>query len=591
MVEIRQLRINRFRGIRHLTWNPSPGLNLIVGGGDCGKTTILEAICLLFQPGNNASLNEADYWQRRTEDGFAIEATISLVDNFDLASLNKALWPWEWDGRNAVQPRSENDDQRGEQIPVFRVVLTGSPDFDLTWEIIQPDEKKEYFSLALRRRIGLLKLGSEEKNDRDLRLVYGSGLDRLLAEDNLRAKMGKLVSQVPLADELGTDAKRSMVGLSEALERAALPSEISLGMTGSQGISIGALIGLTTKKDGVYLPFTSWGAGTRRMASLQMAASMKKDAEITVIDEVERGLEPYRLHQLIDGIMEAGRQAFITSHSPLAVSLLSKGQMWFLDANGQVGALDSRYIETQQRRDPITFLSKIPVLVEGETEVGFVSEVLWRILKADPKPLGIRVTHGQGDAQLLDLLQALNDSRLTVCGFADRDGGKLGRWATLQSKMGDRLFQWSEGCIETNLIPLVPADKLESLFRDEDGDWDGNRLRSVATRLELVDKDFCKLLEAVGGNREALRGFIIKAATGSTDDVTEEDPSKKSSIVKEWKKHARHWFKKGDTSGGRELLQLVVQNDAWEKVEPRLRPFLNSILAMVGKPQVGKIVI
>ena len=43
---IRQLRIERFRGIKQLNWHPAAGLNVVLGGGNAGKTTILEAIGL-----------------------------------------------------------------------------------------------------------------------------------------------------------------------------------------------------------------------------------------------------------------------------------------------------------------------------------------------------------------------------------------------------------------------------------------------------------------------------------------------------------------------------------------------------------------
>ncbi len=41
---IRQLSIERFRGIKSLKWNPADGMNVILGGGDIGKTTLLEAV-------------------------------------------------------------------------------------------------------------------------------------------------------------------------------------------------------------------------------------------------------------------------------------------------------------------------------------------------------------------------------------------------------------------------------------------------------------------------------------------------------------------------------------------------------------------
>ena len=38
---IYQLVIERFRGIKALSWRPARGVNVILGGGDVGKTTIL----------------------------------------------------------------------------------------------------------------------------------------------------------------------------------------------------------------------------------------------------------------------------------------------------------------------------------------------------------------------------------------------------------------------------------------------------------------------------------------------------------------------------------------------------------------------
>jgi hypothetical protein len=51
------LTIERFRGLTSLKWKPSRGVNVILGGGDVGKTTIPEAIALLFSPVNPTMLS------------------------------------------------------------------------------------------------------------------------------------------------------------------------------------------------------------------------------------------------------------------------------------------------------------------------------------------------------------------------------------------------------------------------------------------------------------------------------------------------------------------------------------------------------
>jgi len=47
---IRRLIIDRYRSIKRLEWNPAPTMNVILGGGDVGKTTILEPVSLLLVP-------------------------------------------------------------------------------------------------------------------------------------------------------------------------------------------------------------------------------------------------------------------------------------------------------------------------------------------------------------------------------------------------------------------------------------------------------------------------------------------------------------------------------------------------------------
>jgi AAA domain-containing protein len=49
---IYRLAIERFRCITSFSWHPAKGVNLILGGGDVGKTTILDAMGLLLSPTN-----------------------------------------------------------------------------------------------------------------------------------------------------------------------------------------------------------------------------------------------------------------------------------------------------------------------------------------------------------------------------------------------------------------------------------------------------------------------------------------------------------------------------------------------------------
>ena len=83
-------------------------MNVILGGGDVGKTTILEAIALLLSPLNSMVLAEADDWQRNADAGFTIRAAVSLSASSGIGQQAKFAWPWQWDGGNVISPVCPN---------------------------------------------------------------------------------------------------------------------------------------------------------------------------------------------------------------------------------------------------------------------------------------------------------------------------------------------------------------------------------------------------------------------------------------------------------------------------------------------------
>lgn len=579
---IRRLEVIRFRGLQAFAWNPSPTMNVILGGGDVGKTTILEAIALLLNPSNAVTISESDYWERINTDEFVIEAVMSLPDSSDISTQRNFAWPWAWDGANAVEPAAKTDDDiPAPDDPVYRVRVRGTTDLELAWEIVQPHGVVDHFSVAVRRKIGLLKLSADERNGRDLRLVYGSALDRLLSDPALRARIGKRVSELDLDRSLNDKGKETIAALDARMAGAALPDGLKLGLTTSQGLSIGAMIGLLAKKDCVYLPLSTWGAGTRRMAALEIGASTEKEASVAIIDEIERGLEPYRLRKLINSLGHAESQTFITTHSPVAIACAGKAHLWYLDAAGAIGALPHDKIERQQRRDPETFLAKVAVIAEGPTEVGFLRFLLKKAFATDPLDHGVRVCDGQGNNTTLALLETLSSAGLVFAGLVDDEGTNPGRWKKLREKLGDKLHQWPHGCTEQHVIARVPDDKLWDLLKDEDGDLSGYRLRTLAHRLGISDKQPASIEEAVAAKGKTLRQLIIEASTGSKDGAAD------AAQEKQWKKHSQDWFKSYD--GGDELAQKMVSLGAWLTICPLILPLVNAIRVAVKQPALTQL--
>jgi putative ATP-dependent endonuclease of the OLD family len=296
---IHRLSIDRFRSLKSFRWLPAKGVNVILGGGDVGKTTILDTIGLLLSPTNPSIVPDTDYHARKDRDGFVIEGVVSLPTETGISQLLKPSWPWDWNGTEPVVPNISDDEGIAHNEPVYRLRVRGTEDLELAYEIVQPDGSTDAFPVALRRQIGLVRLGGDDRNDRDLRFVQGSALDRLLSDKALRSRLANELAETDVTKGLSESAKQALKALDQSFSEKALPNGLDLAITGGPGLSIMALIGLTAMRDGIPLPLSSWGAGTRRLAALAIAEQNQGAFPITLVDEIERGLEPYRQRLLM----------------------------------------------------------------------------------------------------------------------------------------------------------------------------------------------------------------------------------------------------------------------------------------------------
>lgn len=563
------LTIKQFRGIEAFTWSPGKGVNIILGGGDVGKTTILEAIALLLSPTNALNISDTDYYQRNVDAGFVIEAVFSLPPETGINEQLKPSWPWEWNGKEAVVPTADGEGAKGE--PVYCLRVRGTEDLELAYEIVQPDATADILPVGLRRSIGLVRLGGDDRSDRDLRLVQGSALDRLLSDKTLRSRIASKLATTEVQDELSDSAKKALEELDDVFTAQNLPDCLELSITGGPGASVASMIGLTADRDGAtQLPLSSWGAGTRRLSALTIAEQNQGEHPLTVVDEIERGLEPYRQRALI-GKLQAGKsQVFITTHSPAAISAASQAAIWYVDHGGRIGPLDEKKIAVQRAKDPDTFLSRLAIIGEGPTEVGFCAALLEWALGRPLQQHGIHLSDGNGNDNTVLLLEALAEGGLEFGGFADDEQTHAGRWAKIIAAQGPLVFRWKSGCIEENLIGAVPADKLEALLSCPEGKKTGQRLRTLAERLNISDKEFKAVSSAAGAD---LKQLIIEAAIGTV-------PANKTDERSHYKSHSQTWFKSVD--GGRELAAKMFSLGIWPTFRTELLVFCNAVRKSLG---------
>src|SRR3546814_2449793 len=80
MAKIRKIEITNFRGIQRLVWCPMPGINCLIGPGDSGKSTVLDAIDLCLGARRNIQLSDADFFGLDVATPISITLTLGDLD-------------------------------------------------------------------------------------------------------------------------------------------------------------------------------------------------------------------------------------------------------------------------------------------------------------------------------------------------------------------------------------------------------------------------------------------------------------------------------------------------------------------------------
>jgi ABC-type branched-subunit amino acid transport system ATPase component len=380
MPRIRKVEIRNFRSIQSLDWFPSGGINCLIGPGDSGKSTVLDAIDLCLGARRLLALSDTDF--------YGLDATAPISVTLTLGELPDQLLglPVYGDYLRAFNPTTlafEDEPRHGWET-VLMLTLTVGADLEPIWRL-QSDRAaaaglERGIAWKDRLLIAPARLGNQPNSH--LGWARGSILNRLAAE---RADLGP---------ELVDAARQARVSFGE---RAGVPLGDTLATVTRVAINLGIPVGASAKAlldahavaigegaialhnhDGI--PLRSLGTGSARLLVAGLQREAAAAASIALVDEVEFGLEPHRLTRLMEslGAKEAQPplQVFMTSHSPVAVRELRGDQICVTRrfAHGhsiqQAGVEDA--IQATLRSDPEAFLAKTIILCEGASEVGLV---------------------------------------------------------------------------------------------------------------------------------------------------------------------------------------------------------------------------
>jgi putative ATP-dependent endonuclease of the OLD family len=132
MARIRKIEIQNFRGIKQLVWLPSVGINCLIGPGDSGKSSILDAIDYCVGARRNIQFTDADFCGLDVEQPIRISVTVGELDD---ALKNMDVYGLYVRGFDALSGEIEDEPEK-EAETVLTTRLTVAGDLEPVWSLV-----------------------------------------------------------------------------------------------------------------------------------------------------------------------------------------------------------------------------------------------------------------------------------------------------------------------------------------------------------------------------------------------------------------------------------------------------------------------
>ena len=590
---MKKLIIDGYQVIDELLIEPINGVNILVGGGNVGKTTILSAIRLVLIQNQSTKLTHYDYCKTSGKREFKISADFNRVSKLEDIPTDAYVPPNK--GIKAATPSISHQTGTADPNYAFRLMATGNTNMELEFEnekaVWMSDEEFQEVmkSLASTYIIGhdystreMQFLSTSNNIDSRTSITETSGVEELIeptAADN--------VSYQQQPDQVKE--------LNRTLKDFGLP--YSVNVTAPLGPLDGnsANLELTDKRLAISLPLPVLGSSIKSTIERVSEVLNQPSGPIRLVDNFECRMDIPTQHIYFDHFIKNKGQALIATSSTEILRISDNSAIWFVGPKGKTGRMEGSRITQHKKFHPSTFFSNLTIIGEGATEVGFVKTLLKITLGKMPEYYGIAVNDGTGHEFTKVLVAQLLNSGHKFGVFVDVERKSYSEeWEEIKGNAGDLIFQWEEGCIEENYILNVPPKYLMDLITHPVKGAQ-ERLRTIAARINFFpDSDTkltIKLIKAKisempefknlpPAQREAavhekFVQLMIDAATGKI-------PTQKFKLKdKDFKQHERSWFK--SIKGGMELAEKLFTCGVWDAgMNETLKEFLNAIRTEVG---------
>lgn len=462
---IKRLKINNFRGIRELNWKIKNKFICLIGPGDSTKTTILDAIEWALYPYWYINVNDCDFYNCDVNNNINIEITIGDLPEEFIKEESFGLYL-----RKDVENKNCDDEPDENEESFITIRLEINKYYEQEWTVINNRLEGKKISTKDRMRLSVGRIGEYFYKDFNLGKnsvlkKYGDDFENL--DKSILNVYRKIKEDMDISDD--EELKKIINNITEATKEYAIsPNDVFNAKIDIKNSELGySNINIYDGK----VPVMANGTGTKRLMSSAMNISKLNLNSIVLIDEIEYGLEPYRLRRLIRNLkdLKENRQVIFTSHSPISIVEVNSSNIVICRSiHGKTECIDVPHdLQSTIRKLPEALLSKKVIITEGKTELGLVSSLDKKWAKDDKfiEYYGVSIVDGCGGTQACERAKELKKLGYDILVLIDSDEPNALKMAEEIKKSGIKVISWDDYVSTEERIFLdMPKEKIQSLI-------------------------------------------------------------------------------------------------------------------------------
>ena len=547
-MKLASVYIRNYRGIHNgkFIFPLDQRLICIIGSGDSCKSTFLKAIEWVLWPAWNLNVSDLDFYNMDTTNPITIEASISEIPEDLLTEDRYGLYLRDYE---AAIRQIENDEPSDDRAKVLTIRLMIDESLEPEWTVITNRTEPKQISQKDRRLFALGVVGFDYEKD----FAWGrtSILQKFANSSNKTLHMAYMQAMRTAVD------RTDLSGLDESIADVhSIGQQFGVSFDGTLHNRLLMQNGSYSNSVGMFddrVPFLQRGLGSKRLLSMGMNIHFSTTGCLILIDEIETGLEPYRLCTLINHLRSEFKdkgQIIFTTHSRSAVCECSVEQLSVMTKhNGDVSWFmlseqDTRdTVQALIRTDPDAFLCKRLIICEGKTEIGMLrafDDYIYTKTGSRFAHDGVGTALGGGGDNFFKLAKILKKCGYDVCILMDSDLSEEEEKKREAENLGIKVFSWEAGnAIEEQIFVDVDTKTAEAMI-------------NIACEVKSIQHVLDKLNLSFPASNKPF--FVENDLIHLIDDCSEEIRRKIGTIAKNKK---CEWFKRIGT--GQQIGYLVLE--------------------------------